>query len=295
MKKFEGVYPPHITPFDSKEDVDEEGLRELVDFWIEEGVHGLIPGGSTGEGISLLHEERKKVFDIVIDQANGRVPVVPATGCNSTKETILLSKYAEDAGADGVMVVHPFYSVMDEHELYEHYREVSRAVNIPIMLYNNPFTSGKDAKPELIAKLAEENVISYVKESSLILQRVPEILRLSRGKVTVHIGADSIMFEAFMLGARGWISAMANFIPRLAVQLFELSVWKKNLEEAKKIDDRIRPIGVLMGAHGKYVQYSKYGVELIGKPAGPTRRPLLPLMEKEKAEFRKLLSDAGVL
>ena len=293
-KRFEGVIPPHITPFTRNDEIDTGTLRELVDYWINSGLHGLIPGGSTGEGPSMLHEERKRLMDIVIDQANGRVPVIPGTACNGTKETILLSKYAQDAGADGVMIVHPFYSIVDESELYEHYRAIANAIDIPIILYNNPFTSKIDMKPSLVVKLARDGYISYVKECSGYLQRVPEIIRLSEDKVTVFIGVDDTHLEAFALGAQGWIAGIANFLPHECVELFNAAVKEKNFDKAVEINRKIRPIGELTEQSGKFVQYCKYGVELVrGKPVGPPRMPLQPLSEEERSRYRALVTAAG--
>ena len=165
MKKFRGTYTVLITPFtaDGKK-VDEAALKRLVDFQIEEGIHGLIPLGSTGEFLSVTPDERRQIVEIVVKQAAGRVPVLIGTGAEWTDEVVRTSREAESMGADGVMIIPPFYSVPTDDELYAHYKKVSDAISIPIMVYNNPATANVDMMPELIARLAQIPNCQYVKE-----------------------------------------------------------------------------------------------------------------------------------
>ena len=168
MKKFRGTYTVLITPFtaDGKK-VDEAALKRLVDFQIAEGIHGLIPLGSTGEFLSVTPDERRQIVDIVVKQAAGRVPVLIGTGAEWTDEVVRTSREAESMGADGVMIIPPFYSVPTDDELYAHYKKVSDAIGIPVMVYNNPATANVDMQPELIARLAQIPNCRYVKESTL--------------------------------------------------------------------------------------------------------------------------------
>lgn len=294
VREFKGVMPPHITPFTPNYELDEAGLRKLVNFWIEGGVHGLIPAGSTGEFARLSTEERKRVFDIVIDETNGRVPVLAGTAAPGTREVIELSRYAEDAGADGLQIVAPFYGTFTEEELYRHYKAIAEAVNIPIMVYNNPATSGNDIKPKLLGKLSEIDNIRYVKESSGNVSRVHEIIRLTDGKLTVFIGKDNNMFEAFCLGAKGWVAGIACIIPRMCRELYELSVEKEELIKARELYYKIIPLGVLV-ERSKFVQYIKKGCEMINLPAGPSRPPLLPLEKHEEEKLRETLKKIGMI
>lgn len=207
----------------------------------------------------------------------------------------MFSKHAEDAGADGVMIVHPFYNLIGEKELFEHYKAIANSINVSIIVYNNPYTSKIDMRPPEIAKLAKDSYVYYVKESSGYLQRVPEIIRLSEGKVTVFIGVDDMHLEAFALGARTWIAGIANFMSRECVEVFKAAVKEQNFSKAREVNKRIQAIGELTERIGKFVQYCKYGVELArGKPVSSPRMPLLPLSEEEKHRFRELLTEASI-
>ena len=265
-----------------------------MDFWIEGGVHGLIPAGSTGEFARLSVEECKRVFDIVIDETNGRVPVLAGTAAPGTREVIELSRYAEDAGADGLQIVAPFYGRFTEEELYVHFEKVAESVNIPIMVYNNPLKSGNDIKPELLAKLSDIDIIRYVKESSGDVSRIHEIIRLTEGKLTVFIGKDNNMFEAFCLGAKGWVAGIACIIPKLCSELYDLSVEKMELIKAKELYYKILPLGALVES-SKSVQYTKKGCEMINLPAGPPRPPFLPLEKHEEEILKETLKKIGII
>ncbi len=292
MKELKGAFTVMITPFTRDDKLDEEGLRANVEWYIQEGIHGVDCTGSTGEFIALTEEERKRVVEITIDQANHRVPVLVGTcGC-STKDTIKWSKHAEDAGADGVMIVHPYYHLPDENELYEHYKKIAQVVDIPIMIYNNPFTTGVDASPEFLARLAKEfDNISYVKESSGRIQRTQEIIRLAGDDMTVFIGDDTIAFEAFLLGAKGWIAGSANMIPKKCAKLFEL-VEKGDIAEARDFWYKILPVMNVVEGWGKFVQTSKKGMDLLGRAGGPSLRgPKLDITTEQEIELKKILSD----
>jgi 4-hydroxy-tetrahydrodipicolinate synthase len=292
MKKFEGVLVPLVTPFNRDGEVDEKTLREFVDYLIGKGIHGLVPTGSTGQGPLLLHEERKQVIKIVIDQANGRVPVLAGTGCVGTKETVVLSKYAEDSGADGLLIVAPFYNLLSEREIFEHYKMIANSVDIPITVYNNPAITKLDMKPHLLAELGEAGCISSVKESSGYLQRVTEIIRLSHGKVSVYSGSDDTYLDSFKLGAVGWVSATANIVPAQAAKIFELAVRQRNYREAEALSEKIQPLGELVESGGRFAQYVMLGVELtFGKNIGDPRMPLLPLTQQEKMKMRSLVEE----
>jgi len=294
QQKFRGVYPPIITPFGSNEEVNEEGLREHIDWLIEEGVDGIIPTGSTGRYPSLSDEERKKVVEVTIDQVNNRVPVVVGTGADSTKLAVRWTKHAKDAGADGVMIAAPYYCLPDEEGIYKHYRTIAEAVDIPIMIYNNPFSTGIDIPPQLIARLAEIDNILYVKEASADPRRVHEIIRLAGDKITVFCGWDDTAFEAFVLGAEGWVSGCANFIPKMAKQLFELTVEKKDISRARDLYYKMLPLLAFTEEKGG-MQVEKAALEILGKPRGIPRMPLLPLSEEDKKKLKKMMIDLRVV
>ena len=163
---FKGSYTVMVTPFRADGSLDERTLRNFVDWQIEQGTQGLIPLGSTGEFLSQTREERRQVAAIVVEQAKKRVPVIVGTAAEWTKEAVAFSREAEEIGADGVMVVPPFYSSPTPDELFEHYRKIGEALTIPVMVYNNPFTSNVDLKADLVARLSRIDNVRYIKESS---------------------------------------------------------------------------------------------------------------------------------
>ena len=274
MDKFRGVYPVTLTPFKDDESLDEEALRTHTGWLVEQGVHGLICTGSTGEAASLSEGERKAVVEVTIDEVGGRLPVFVGSGANSTAHTIMYSQHAEKAGADGLMVVHPYYCLPNERELYQHYKAVAENVHIPIMIYNNPFTTGVDMKPELLARLAQIDNIRYIKDATADIKRVGEIKLVCGDKMTVFQGCDNVMWESLLMGAEGWVSGMANIVPRQCLQLYDKTVSGK-LDEARGLYFRMLPLGRMLDTEGLFVQYLKAGSEMLGRPLGRPRRPML--------------------
>jgi len=288
LKKFEGTFVVTVTPFTSDEELDLEALRANVDYYIESGVHGVVVGGSTGEFASLSFQEHKKIIEAVVDEVNGRVPVIAGTGACATRRVIELTKYAKDVGADGAMIIPPFYTKPNENELYEHFKNIAEAVDLPIMLYNNPWTSKVDMQPALVARLAEIDNIQYVKESSGDVTRVWKIINLTGGKMTVFCGADNLALESFLMGAKGWICVAANMFPKHTSRLYELAK-ENNIERARTLYSQLLPLLNFLEETGKFTQLSKAGLEILGRKAGPPRKPLLPVDEEEKQKLKDLI------
>ena len=298
MKELKGTFVVTVTPFTTEDNLDEEGLRENIDWYIQEGIHGIACTGSTGEFVALSEEEWERVTNITIEQVNHRVPVLVGTcgGQPTTKATIKRTKYAKDAGADGVFIVHPYYSRSLEDELYDHYKRIAEAVDIPIMIYNNPFATHVDALPELLARLAKDFAnIAYIKESSGQVQRVQEIISLAGDHVAVFCGDDTLAFESFVLGAKGWIAASANIIPKKCAQLFEL-MEKGNIAEARNLWFKIVPLTSSVEGWGRLAQTAKKALDLLGRAGGPSPRgPKLDITKEQEAQLKKMLSDLGEL
>jgi len=297
-----GLYPPMITIFKKDESLDEEAIREHVDWLIENEVHGIIPTGSTGEFIAMKVDEIKRVIEIVVDQANGRVPVVAGTHHHSTKITIELSRFAQDVGADGVMIVPPYYLKPTLREIYAHYKEISENIDIPIMLYNNPWFSGVDIPPKFIAKLAEENIIWAVKEAHGDPSRIQELKYLAGDKLTIFYGHDVNVIGGLAVGAEGWVCGLANAAPRELRRLFDLIVIEKDLEKARQLWYKLYPWlrinwinEVEPGCRPYWPQIIKYTLQLRGRKAGWPRKPLLPLTDEEKEIVRKTAMEAGLI
>ena len=213
MKKLKGTMVVMVTPFTEDGQIDEQGFRKNIDWYIEEGVHGLICNGSTGEFANMNREELGRTLDITLDQAGGRVPVMAGTAANTTKDTIELTQNAQKAGADAAMIVNPFYGLPNQEELYQHFKAVADNSDINIMLYNNPWFSGVDMQPDTVARLAECQTIKYIKESTADVRRVHEIQRLCGDSIDVWCGWEDLAYECFLMDCGGWVCPTANFLP----------------------------------------------------------------------------------
>lgn len=293
MTKATGVYVPFVTPFTADDAIDIEALHDHIDFLIQNGVHGLIPTGSTGEAQSLSPDEYRVVVSETLDHAAGRIPVFVGCSANATRQVIANCNFAEGHGASGVMITHPFYSLPDENELYSHYATVAKNVGIPIMVYNNPFTTGVDSKPELLGRLSELDHIESVKESSLDSSRIVAILEASNDRLVVFSGTDNQALEHLSVGAQGWVSGAANVIPSECVELFSLSVEQGRHEEALELYRRLFPYLDICEGTGKFVQVAKLGLELRGRRAGQPRAPLLPV-DSQIAERTRVALDRAL-
>lgn len=294
-KKFEGVYAVLCTPFTQDDKVDERILRKHIRFLIDEGgIHGIIPNGSTGEFAALSEAERKAIVKIVVDEAAGKVPVVVGTASVSTAETVMYTQHAAKTGADGVMIVAPYYCHPNDEEIFGHYKTIAENTDIEIMVYNNPSTSGVDMQPGLIARLAEFERISHVKESSGDMARVAAIQRLCGDRMSVFCGSDNLSMEMFMMGAVGWVVPPANMIPQLCVELYELVADKKEFEKAKDLYFKLLPLFTLFESTGQYVQLTKAGLEILGRPFGIPRKPLLPPTDEHKQQLREILTTLPI-
>jgi 4-hydroxy-tetrahydrodipicolinate synthase len=292
MAQFRGSYTVMVTPFDEAGALDETTLRRFVDWQIEGGVHGLIPLGSTGEFLSLTPEERNRVAAIVVQQAAGRVPVLVGTAAEWTDEAIAYAKSAEKLGADGVMIVPPYYSSPTPDELFTHYKRIGEAISIPIMVYNNPFTSNVDLTAPLVARLSQIDNVRYIKESSGSVARTTDIIRLCGDRMTVFAGYQP--WEGYLVGAKGYVSVFSNIAPGLSAELFTTTVDRRDAESGRAIYDKVTPLLEAL-AGDLYVSATKAALGLIGMPVGNPRAPRLPLPAERMAPLRAVLKDLGLL
>jgi 4-hydroxy-tetrahydrodipicolinate synthase len=284
---FRGSYTVMVTPFDAAGRLDEQRLRRFVDWQIEQGVHGLIPLGSTGEFLSLTREERRMVGAVVVEQAAGRVPVLVGTAAEWTDEAVSLAKEAESYGADGVMIVPPYYSSPSPDELFEHYRRIGEAISLPIMLYNNPFTANVDLKPPLVARLSRIDNVRYIKESSGSVARTSDIIRLCGDRMTVFAGYQP--WEGYLVGAKGYVSVFSNIAPALSAAMFVETVDRRDAEAGRAIYDRVMPLLDAL-AGDLYVSATKAALQMIGMPMGDPRPPRLPLPAARLGPLREVLT-----
>ena len=284
--EFRGIYTAMVTPMTPNEEVDFATLETFVNYLIDQGVHGLIPLGSTGEYYALSPQEREAVIRATLDAAAGRVPVLAGANAGATREVVDYCKQAEQLGAAGVLLAAPYYSLPTTDELFEHFRVVAESIGVPIMLYNYPGRTGVDMTPDLIVRLAELDRVQYVKESSGDITRVSEIIRRCGKNITVFCGCDTAALESFVLGAVGWVGGVVNVLPRAHAELFELAVEKQDFLTARELYFKMLPTLAIMEGCGKYTQFVKAGCKLIGHPVGPPRRPLLPVGPDEIVELK---------
>jgi 4-hydroxy-tetrahydrodipicolinate synthase len=293
MDKLKGTFTVMVTPFTEDEQLDEKGFRENMDWYIAEGIHGVICLGSTGEFANLSVEERRRVIELTVDQVKGRVPIIAGTAANSTRETIAMTKYAEEAGADAALIVAPFYGLPTQDDLYGHYKAISENVSIPIMVYNNPGFSGVDMLPPLIERLAALDNILYIKESTGDIKRVHELLQRCGDSIDVWCGWDDLVYEFFLLSCPGWVAPIANVMPGPAAELFTL-VEKKAYDKARALFFKMLPLLNYLEA-GQLLAKVKEAMNLIDKAGGKPRRPFLPITEEQKSELRTMLSAVGLM
>jgi 4-hydroxy-tetrahydrodipicolinate synthase len=271
------------------ESIDYAQLAAFTDHLCCQGIHGLIPLGSTGEYYALSPDERERVIRTTLEAAGGRVPVVPGTNAGSTRDVVAFSRQAEQLGCAGVMLAAPYYSLPRLDELYDHFRAVNDTIGVPIMIYNYPGRTGVDMPPDFIERLAGLNNVRYVKESTGEMPRITELLRRCGDRLGVFCGCDTIALECLMVGAIGWVGGVVNVLPASHAQLYELVVEKQDYPAARKLFFEMLPTLELMEGGGKYTQWVKSACGLLGHDCGPPRRPLAAATEAERGQLRDAL------
>ena len=289
--KFCGTFTVMVTAFDNNGRIDLDAQARFTEWQVGNGIHGLIPLGSTGEFLSMSFSERKAIAECVIKTVNGRVPVLVGAGAESTEEVIDNVEMAENLGADGTMIIPPFYSTPTRLELLKHFERISQSATKPIMLYNNPATSNVDLTPDLVADLSHFQHIDYIKESTMDVTRVRDILEVSEGRMNVFGGIMG--YESFLSGACGWVAVGSNIMPKEFSLLFSCAYKDKDLKEARRIYKKLLPIIRLVGGH-RYVSATKAALMEIGQSVGLPRSPRLPLPDSEMSIVNEALEMSGV-
>ncbi|MED0989694.1 4-hydroxy-tetrahydrodipicolinate synthase [Bacillus nitratireducens] len=291
MQNIKGAFPVLITPMDEFQEIDWKGVKQNVNYFIKKKVAGIIINGSTGEFVSLSKEERFNMVETVLKEVDGRIPVIVGTAAETTKETIEYTKHAEAHGADCALIINSYYCKPKEEEIYFHFKEISNAVNIPIMLYNNPFTSGVDMSTELMLSIGKEcENVTHIKESSGDIRKARDLVRQGEGAFQVFCGSEDLVMESYLVGASGWVSVAGNIVPGLVTKMYE-HFQNGELEKAWEINDAILPLCEFLEGSGKYVQIVKRSMELHGQVGGPSRYPRLGLTEEEDQKLQTILSE----
>lgn len=298
-KEFHGSYTVSVTPFtEDGSAIDFGALRGFLDWQLEAGVPGIIALGSTGEFLTVNDEERRRIVDVYVQHIAGRIPVLIGTMNAHTPNAVRYSREAEEQGADGVMIIPPYYYTPTDDEIFNYYAAVDEAISIPVMLYNNPVTSNVDMSAALVARLCKSlESVQYIKESSLDLARVRDVIEASDGEIKVFAGERIV--DSHLLGAIGYVNPFGNYIPVPSYRIFDL-LDQGRVEEAlviQRLIDRIEHI--IAEGHPTYGHqcYSKALAALAGHPMGDVRAPLTTFPElgeegrQRVAEIKPLIDE----
>lgn len=289
---FQGSIVAIVTPFKNGA-VDEEKLRELVEFQIENGTDGIVPCGTTGESSTLDYAEHDRVIKIVVEQVKKRIPVIAGTGSNCTREAIEITQHAKELGADGALLVTPYYNKPSQEGLFLHYKAVADAVALPQVLYNVPGRTSVNLLPETVARLAVHPNIVAIKEATGSLQQASEVLALCGDNITVLSGDDFITLPMMAAGAKGVISVTANIMPKHVASLVD-AFFAGNMEEARRLHLYLLKISNAMFIETNPVPV-KTAVSLMGKCADEVRLPLAPLAEANRAKLGAIMKEYGLI
>jgi 4-hydroxy-tetrahydrodipicolinate synthase len=293
MKELKGICAASCTPFkEGGEEVDESALKVHLDYLIGAGVHVILVCGGTGEFAYLRPEEKKRIVEVSSKHINGRTALMVQTSAINTVDAIDYAKYAKDAGADGLLVLPPYFEGPGADGVYYHYEKIANAVNIPIVVYNIPVNSGFDITPQFFKRLMEIDNVKYIKDSTGDFIRIRELIVAAGDKAKVFNGADPIAFESLVAGSIGCIWGAANVMPKECVQLYDL-IMANNLVKAKELWKRMLPTNLFFWNH-IYNPSVKAATNLFGRKVGECRKPVQPLKDSELAELKEVLKPLGI-
>jgi 4-hydroxy-tetrahydrodipicolinate synthase len=281
-----------VTPFRNGA-VDETALGEMIEFQIANGTDAIVPCGTTGESATLSHEEHNRVIEFTIEAAARRVPVLAGTGSNNTEEAIALTRHAQKVGADGALLISPYYNKPTQEGLYRHYKKIAESVNIPILLYNVPGRTGVNIQPATVARLAEIPGIVAIKEASGSMAQVCELYRLCGGRMTILSGEDAINFPILTAGGEGMISVTTNVVPKEMAQMWD-AFTAGDLARAREIHYRLLPLHDAMFLETNPIPV-KTALALMGRCTDEMRLPLCPMGEGNLGKLKDALENYGLL
>jgi 4-hydroxy-tetrahydrodipicolinate synthase len=295
MYKPFGVIPAVPTPMNEDKSIDYKGLEQLVEHLIEEGVHGLLVGGSAGEYSLMSTEERKEVIKFVCKTSNGRLPVMAGTGCHRTEDTIELTNYAAEAGAACALVINPYYMATSRQGIIDHYKAVAENASIGIVIYNYPEATGVELEPELIHELSQidgivgiKNTVDGIQSSKLIA------LTKDNPNFSVLTGFEHLILPTLAIGGHGAIGVAHNLAPKKIVRLYDLVVNENNLKEATELNKEL--LDLYNAIEDEVIPGTvKAGLEVQGLPGGASRAPLVPASDKFRTKIETILSELGEL
>ncbi len=291
MPQIKGIIVPIVTPMTEAEEINTDELRNQIERMISAGLHGIFVFGTNGEGYILSEKEKKEVLNACIDQVHGRVPVYAGTGCISTAETIRMSKWAAEAGADVLSIITPSFAAASQKEMLTHYRKIADSTDCPIVLYNIPARTGNALAPATVKELSKVPNIVGVKDSSGNFDNILQYIEVTRERedFAVLSGNDSLILWTLLAGGKGGIAGCANVFPENMVAIYEHFV-KKELTLAQEAQDAIRPFRNCF-RYGNPNTIVKAAVAMLGQPVGKCRSPFNDLSDEAKAAIKKVLID----
>ncbi len=289
---FQGCFTALVTPFKEGK-VDEDALKRLLEIQIEAGVAGVVPCGTTGESATLSYEEHNRVIELTKELTEGKIKVIAGTGSNSTAETIMLTRHAEEVGADAALLITPYYNKPTQKGLLEHYGKIAEHTSIPLILYNVPSRTGVNMLPETVARLSEFENIVGIKEASGDLDQVSQIIELTGEDFTVLSGDDSLTLPMLAIGGRGVISVTSNILPS-EVSLLCKHFFNGNLEEARKLHQRLQPLNRIMFIETNPIPV-KTALSMMGLIEEELRLPLTTITDANRIKLEELLKNYGLI
>jgi 4-hydroxy-tetrahydrodipicolinate synthase len=288
-----GIIPAMITPLTRDDQLNETALRRLTNYLIDNGVHGVFAVGSQGEFWAFSEKEKQRVWEVVVEETNGRVPVYAGTAAVTTREAIALTRIAEKTGVDAVSVLTPFFVNPNADELYEHYRAIAASTKLPVLLYTNPDRTGVKISAALLSRLAQIENIVGMKDSSGDLTLAQEYLGATPKDFSLVMGRDTLIFSGLLTGAKGAIAATGNVVPALVVKIYDC--WKKgDIEGARKAQEALAPLRLAF-TWGTFPVVIKEALDLIGMQGGPCRAPVGPLSATQRERLKNLLKDLKLM
>lgn len=288
-----GIIPAMVTPLTADDAINERALRRLANHLIDGGCHALFAIGSQGEFWAFSAEEKQRVWEIVVAEARGRVPVYAGTAAVTTREAIALTRLAEKAGADAVSVLTPYFISPNDNELFDHYKAIAESTTLPVLLYSNPARTGVRLSTSLVARLAEVPNIVGIKDSTGDLELAAEYIRTAPEKFSVLMGRDTLIYAGLLYGAKGAIAATANVKPRLVADIYDKFL-AGDLEGARRAQRALAPLRLAF-SWGTFPVVIKEALDLMGMEGGPSRSPVGPLTGEQRERLKGVLKDMGVV
>lgn len=290
---FTGALTALVTPFKNGA-IDEEAFRSFIEWQILEGIHGLVPCGTTGESATLSHEEHERVIEICIDQVAGRVPVLAGAGSNNTSEAVALTRFAKKAGADGALLITPYYNKPTQQGLYDHYKTIAQAVDLPLVPYNVPGRTGCNMLPPVVAKLANEfsNIVG-IKEATGDMCQASALLEICPQKFSVLSGDDLTAFPLMMLGGKGVISVTSNIAPARVANMYGMCV-NGDLKGARAEHHALFPLSQAMFIESNPIPV-KTALAKMGKMSEEMRLPLCAISDEDDKKLTRILQEQGLI